>query len=365
MNILYVTTVSSTINGFLIPHINFLIDKGHRVDVACNIDHPIKKELLNSRVKVMQFPFQRNPLNRDNILAYKQLRNIVGNYDIVHTHTPVASTIVRLACRNESDIKVIYTAHGFHFYKGAPLKNWLVYYPIEKWLSRYTDTLITINKEDYDRAQRKFHAKKNVYIPGVGMNLDKFNNIEYDKKLKRIELGIPEKAFVLLSVGELNKNKNHTTILNAVAKLENPNIHYIICGQGPLHDALVEKSSKLGLTERVHVLGYRSDIAEICTASDVFLFPSLREGLGMAALEGMAMGLPIITSNIHGIVDYSIDGVTGYTCNPDDVECFSRAIERLIKDTNLLKKMSMYNIEAVRKYDINNILPQLKEIYSE
>ena len=275
MKILYITTISDTM-GFFPDHIKMLLGQGHTVDLACNIVNPVKQEIINMGCKIHQIPFQRFPLRKDNLSAYKMLKEIIidEGYDLVHTHTPIASAITRLACKNIKKIKVFYTAHGFHFYKGAPIKNWIIYYPIEKWLSKYTDTLITINKEDYQRAKSKFKAKRVEYIPGVGLDIDKFKNVVVDKVGKRQELSLPEDAFVILSVGELNKNKNHEVVIRAIAKIKNPDIHYLVCGKGNLDGHLRNLSKELGLEDQVHLLGFRKDIPEICKISDVFAFPS-------------------------------------------------------------------------------------------
>ena len=366
MKILYVTTISNTVNAFLIPHIKMLIDGGHQVDVAFNIEQEIKPEIFEMGCKVYELPLQRSPLSRDNFKAYRMLKNIINSeeYDLVHTHTPVASAIVRLACRKLNSVKVFYTAHGFHFFKGAPIRNWLVYYPIEKCLARYTDTLITINKEDYERAKSKFKAKRVEYIPGVGIDLEKFNAVEIDRALKRSQLGLPEDAFVVLSVGELNKNKNHEVVIRAIAKIDNPGIHYLVCGQGNLDGYLRNLSKELGIENQVHLLGFKNDIPEICKCSDLFAFPSYREGLGMAALEAMACGLPLITSNVHGIVDYSIDGITGFARNPKDLDGIISSIKVLIGSKQQIQQMGEYNLSEVNKYALENVLKKMGKIYN-
>ena len=365
MKILYVTTISNTVNAFLIPHIKMLIDEGHQVDVAFNIEQEVKPEIYEMRCKIHQLPLQRSLLKKDNFRAYKILKKIIisEGYDLVHTHTPIASAIVRLVCRSLNNVRVFYTAHGFHFFKGAPIVNWFIYYPVEKWLARYTDTLITINKEDYSRAKRKFKAKRVEYVPGVGIDLKKFNTVKVDRDLKRSQLGLPEDAFVVLSVGELNKNKNHEVIIRAIAKINNPDIHYVICGEGQLDEYLRNLSKELGIEKQVHLLGFRKDVAEIGKASDIFAFPSKREGLGLAAIEAMACGLPIITSNIHGIVDYSIDGITGYATTFDDLSGFANLILKLFEDEALRIEYGKHNLNSIVKYDVNNILLRLQEIY--
>jgi hypothetical protein len=208
MKILYVTTISNTVNAFLVPHIKMLIGMGHKVDVAFNVEQKVKPEIKEIGCVVHEVPFTRTPFSKDNIKAYRILKRIIitEKYGIVHTHTPIASAITRLACRNMRNVKVFYTAHGFHFYKGAPLINWLIYYPVERWLARYTDVLITINQEDYERAKNKFKARKVEFVLGVGVDVEKYSDFKINRALKRKEIGVPEESFVLLSVGAFTIN---------------------------------------------------------------------------------------------------------------------------------------------------------------
>jgi len=365
MKILYVTTISNTVNAFLIPHIKMLIDEGHQVDVVFNIEQEVKPEIFEMGCKVYELPLQRSPFSRDNFRAYKMWKNIIisGGYDLVHTHTPVASAIVRVACRNLNRVRVLYTAHGFHFYKGAPLINWLVYYPVEKWLARYTDTLITINKEDYEKAKSKFKAKRVEYIPGVGISIDKFNKVKIDRYLKRNNLGLPTDAFVVLSVGELNKNKNHEVIIRAISKVDNPHIHYVICGEGQLGGYLRNLSKELGIEKRVHLLGFRKDIPEICKTSDVFAFPSLREGLSVALMEAMANGLPIMCSDIRGNKDLIDDNKGGFLIDPTDVDEFAEKILLLNEEQNRKKNMGLYNANRIKEFELKNVLKETAKLY--
>lgn len=367
MKILYVTTISNTVNAFLIPHIKMLIEEGHQVDVAFNIEQEVNSEIYEMGCKIHQLPLLRSPLKKDNFRAYKMLKNIIisEGYDLVHTHTPVASAVVRLVCRNLNNVRVFYTAHGFHFFKGAPILNWLIYYPVEKWLARYTDTLITINKEDYDRAKNKFKVKRVEYIPGVGVNLEKFNTVEIDRNLKRSELDLPKDALIILSVGELNKNKNHEVVIRAIAKLDNLNIHYVICGRGPLESYIKKLSTELGIGENLHLLGYREDIPEICKTSDVFVFPSYREGLSVALMEAMANRLPVVCSNIRGNSDLIERGKGGYLINPRDIGGFANAINNLANEQELRKTMSLSNLEVIKKFDVKNVKKEMKKIYKD
>lgn len=359
LKILYVTTISNTMDFFL-AHIDMLLGQGHTVDLACNIVKPVNPYLIERGCRVFNLGFSRTPLRMKNYVAYKRLKKLIleENYDIVHTHTPVASAIVRLACKNLNDIKVLYTAHGFHFYKGAPIKNWLIYYPIEKWLSRYTDVLITINKEDYQRAKKFFEAGRVEYIPGVGIDVNKFANVTVGKTAKRNELDLPEDAFVVLSVGELNKNKNHEVIIKAIAKLNNPNIYYVICGQGSLEGYLKELANNIGIDDKVKLLGYRGDIPEILKVVDVFAFPSRREGLPVALMEAIASGLPCIASKIRGNIDLFEQWNQGLF-HPTNVDEIASCILKQLDDNCGGERMTG-NIEP---YRIKNVISVMENIY--
>lgn len=365
MKILYVSTLSDTTNAFLIPHIKLLLDEGHKVDVAFNITEPVRPEILSLGCRVHNIPFQRSPLSTDNAKAYKDLKRIIKEeqYDIVHTHTPVSSFITRMVCRKNSDIKVVYTAFGFHFFKGVAFRNWLLYYPLELVASKYTDLLITVNKEDYHRAKKRFHAKHIEYLPAPGMNLKKFQNVLVDRTEKLKSLGVTEDDFVVLSVGELNYNKNHSTVIKAIDKLKDPTIKYLICGEGNLEEELRELIKKLGLEEQVTLLGTRRDLPEVYKVCDIFVFPSRREGLGMVSLEAMSSGLPLVTSNVHGIVDYSVDGVTGFTCDPTDADCFAKSIKKLKDSEELRFKMGEHNKVSVDDFELDKVLREVKEVY--
>lgn len=361
--ILYVTTVVETINAFLIPHIEMLIEMGYEVDVATNVNVEIAEELKDLNVDVYNVSFNRNPGSLDNVKAYKELQEVIlaEEYSCVHTHTPIASAIARMVCRN-NDVKVIYTAHGFHFYEGAPLLNWLLYYPVEKYLSRHTDTLITINQEDYGRAKSYFQTDV-VYIPGIGLDTTEISTMEISKLKKRHDLKIPADSFLLLSVGELNKNKNHALVIRALAKLNDPNIHYAICGKGPLKEELQHLSRQLAIEQQVHFLGTRKDVPEILLTSDLFVFPSYREGLSVAMMEAMASGLPIVASNIRGNSDL-INEEGGYLIEPNDLSGFSEAILKMYQQPKETKiRMGNVNKNQVEKYDIDNVIKEMEELY--
>ena len=371
MIILYITTISLTMNTFFKPHIEMLFQEGHQVDIACNYrDLPLAPLYRELGCVFHQVDFSRSPLSFDNVKAYKQLKKIIvqGNYDLVHCHTPNASMITRLVCRKfrkKKGLKVFYTAHGFHFYEGAPKLNWMVYYPVEKFCSQFTDKLLTINQEDYNVAKNKFKAEDVYHIPGIGVDLTRYENVQVDKAAKRREIGVPEDAFLLLSVGEVNENKNHQVIVRALAKLNDSRIHYAIAGKGSQTDALLELAQNLGIADRVHLLGYRTDIPELNYSADVFCFPSHREGLGLAAIEAMACGLPIITSNVHGINDYSIDGVTGYKYSPNDVDGFAEGIQNCISGKLDLSVLKIENPKRAKQYELSRVRDMMRNIYSQ
>lgn len=367
--ILFISSVGDFYK-FILNNMKICLDLGMDVSYACNLNtragEELKKVCTDLGIYLYHVEFARSPYSKQNIKAYKQLKELIEkeNFDILDTHTPMASIIARWICKKRN-MKIMYTAHGFHFYNGAPLKNWLLYYPMEKYFSRYTDILLTINKEDYQRAKDKFKMKQVEYIPGVGIGTKKFSILNFDRDLYRKKLGLSASDVVIISVGEVNTNKNHEIIIGAIAKLDNCNIKYLIAGTGNKQMELREKVSLLKLDNQVCFLGYRSDVSELLNSCDIFAFPSIREGLGLAAIEAMAAGLPIITSDTRGINDYSIDGITGYKCKYDDVDSFSDKISKLAQDKDLRKKFGEYNKIAAQKYDIHNVEKKMIKIYKE
>lgn len=368
MNILYVTTIGGTMNFFK-SFIAKLIEDGHNVEIACNE----KASAVNEYFKelgcvVHQISCLRSPLKKGNLTAIKELKKIVSekHYDIVHCHTPIAAACTRIACRKarKNGTKVIYTAHGFHFYKGAPKKNWLIFYTIEKFCARYTDVLITINKEDYERAKKKFKAKSVEYVPGVGINVEKFSSVDIDKLEKRCEIGVPENCTLLLSVGELNKNKNQEIVIRALSEINDSSIHYVIAGAGGNEKYLRDLADGIGVGENVHLLGYRKDIPELCKAADIFVHPSFREGLPVAVMEAMASGLPVICSKIRGNVDL-IDKNGGMVCSPEDVLAWHEAISCLYKNPENCVNMGKKNNKKAEGLDVKAINETMLEIYAK
>lgn len=364
MKILYVTTIASTMSFFSDIFRN-LTEKGHSVELACNTNYRVTDEIIN-RYTTHNISFSRSPFSADNLKAYRQLKKLVRekHYDIIHCHTPNAAAITRLACKGirKNDTKVIYTAHGFHFYKGAPLKNWLVYYPVEWLCAHWTDVLITINKEDYALAKKKMKAKKIEYVPGVGIDLSKFSYGLFTKEQLtniRKEVGIPNEKTWLLSVGELNDNKNHETVLRAIADIKD--IYYTVAGRGRKLEELTALSTELGIADRVKFLGYRSDVSLLCEAADIFVMPSFREGLSVALMEAMASGMPCCVSRIRGNTDL-IDEKGGMLFDPHSVDECREAIRKLLASDK--KKCGEYNRNKIKHFDSSVVENAVSKVYA-
>lgn len=372
--ILFISNIAaSKVGTFSIASIMASKKLGLEFHMAANFKNsPIEQRKIDEKkygIKIHQIDFIRNPLRLGNVKAYRQLAKLVRmeQFDIIHCNTPIGGVIGRLIGKKYKIPMVIYQAHGFHFYQGAPLINWLIYYPIEKWLAHYTNILITINSEDFKRAN-KFCLKKTgevCYVPGVGVNINEFSATDSQNLKLREDLHIPKDAVVLISVGELNKNKNNITVISAVGMLKNPSIHYIICGEGSELSQLRDRAKKLQISQNVHFLGYRKDIKELYATSDIFVLPSVREGLSRSLMEAMACGLPCVASKVRGNVDLIEDGVGGYLCNPADTDGFTLAIKKLANDQSLRRHLGENNLEIIKKFDIGIVEKKMMQIYRE
>ena len=365
MRILYVTTVSGMMD-FFIDTISELMYKGHLVDLACNYsERPVNPILINMGCKVYSIDCSRNLSIKEAVRTTMQLRQIIlnGKYDVVHCHSPIASVCTRFAgrCINKRKTKIIYTAYGFHFYKGAPLKNWVLYYPLEKLCSRWTDVLITINTEDYELA-KKMWAKEIAYIPGVGINVNRYKNIDRNMSI-RDELDIPYDAILLLTVGDLNANKNQGLIIDSLAEIGDRNLYYILAGEGSMRKELQWKIEALGLQKQVKILGYRNDIERLYAATDIMIMPSHREGLSVSIMEAMACHIPVICSNIRGNRDLIIDKKGGILCDSHDKDDFKRSIQSLAYNKCLRLKMGRFNSHRIDSFSRENVIPKIEHYY--
>ena len=340
---LMLSSVASMIDQFNMENIKILKNLGYEVHVLANFSFgnttsdertkEFKEELENMGIKVYNVPIPRKiTAIKEMISSYKKIKKVCSenNYDILHCHSPIGGVLARFAFKDfrKKGGKLIYTAHGFHFFKGAPIKNWIIFYPIEKFCSRYTDCLITINKEDYKRA-KNFKAKEVKYVPGIGIDTKKIKDIKKNRKILN-EFNIKDEV-VLVSVGELSNRKNHKVILKALEKVKG-NFKYIICGQGAKKEELIKLSKELNFQEKVEFLGYRQDVKEILKASDIFCFPSKQEGLPVALMEAMASGLPVICSDIRGNKDLIEDKKGGYLLKFYDMDEYSIKIQELIEN---------------------------------
>lgn len=370
--VLFVATVVKThMMQFHIPYLKLFQEMGWETAVASRNDY---EDPADCRIPYCDayydIPFERMPWKPGNFRSYQMLKKIIdqGNYDIIHCHTPVGAMIARLAALSarKRGTKVIYTAHGFHFFKGAPLINWLLFYPAERLLAPVTDVLITINKEDYARAKRKLHARRIEYVPGVGIRTDKFRGLTLDRREKRAGLGYGEEDFLILTVAEMTPNKNHITILKALSLLKDAqefsHIHYLICGRGEMWASLEESAKKLGISGHVNFLGYRSDAPELYRSCDLFAFMTFREGLSVALMEAMSSGMPILCTRIRGNTDLIDDGISGIFCE-NSPEAVAENIRKLYRDPRRRAALGAAASEKALLFDEETVHRQVKEIY--
>ena len=375
MKRILITSTDVMMYLFLLPHVKYLVDNGYHVDVACSCAQEFKFEAYDEYLRnnlpagssFFHLSSERSPFSFANIKGFQELSEIIkeGDYDLVWTNEPVMGVITRLAASRyrKKGLKVMYLAHGYHFFKGAPLTYWL-YYPIEKYFARYCDMMVMINWDDFHLTQKKFRRPVK-HIDGIGLDIGKFKDVSVDYNSKRCELDVGIDDLLILSVGELRISKNHESMIRAIARVKDTKITYIICGVGERLGYLKKLSIKLKVDKTVRFLGLRYDIGEILKVSDIFAHPSRREGLGVASLEAMAAGLPLITSNTRGIKDYSVNGKTGYSIDTNDVDGYTLAIQKLASSPDLRNKMGIGNMKAVEKYSLHKSTSNLKEIVKE
>jgi glycosyltransferase involved in cell wall biosynthesis len=368
---LIVTAFARFVKAFLTNDILILQSKGYEVHCATNINHPgaecMPDYFNDMKVSFHQIDFSSNkPISKESLASIKQMGKLVKeqHFDVVHVHTPVSGAICRLACMNlrKKGLKVFYTAHGFYFHKESSKKTWILYHTIEDWLSRYSDAIITINHEDYENA-KKMHCGNVFYIPGVGVDTKKFQDALVDRDVYRERLGISKEDFLVLAVGELSSRKNHRIVIEALAECKIPNAVFMICGNAMTTTKIVDEIKNLAksLNVDLRLMGLRDDIPAICKCADVGVMPSTREGLGLSGIEMLASGLTIVASNVHGIVDYMMDGVNGYLADPYAHE-FAVKIAKL-KDTRDTLRVNCSN--SVLKFDKSCSYKAMEKIYTE
>ncbi|SFD17129.1 glycosyltransferase family 4 protein [Bacillus sp. UNCCL81] len=365
--VLFCATVDYHFTAFHMPYIKWFKDNGWEVHIAANGENNI-----HYVDKKFNLPIQRSPFNFKNIRALKDLKNIIdeNNYEIIHCHTPMGGILARLAARKsraKGTTKLIYTAHGFHFCKGAPILNWLLYYPIEKFMAPLSDCLITINKEDYELSNRSFNIKRIVHIHGVGIDTEDFKPIdELNKKVVRESFGYQPDDFLLFYAAEFNKNKNQQFLLNSLALMKDEllNVKLLLAGEGALLNECKQLANQLGISHMVEFLGFRKDIKEILPMCDVAVGSSLREGLPVNIMEAMSCGLPIIAVDNRGHRELVINNKNGWLVKSNDSTGFSSAIKDLAERKGLKERLGANSRKIImRKYSIDKVLLEKSEVY--
>jgi len=371
MKILFVTTISGTVNAFLIPHIKMLLAQGNEVGAAFNSMQDKNSELIQLGIKIHDVPFQRNPLHKDNLKARRKIKEIIlkEGYKLIHVHTPVASFVTRLACRRMSDVTMLYTAHGFHFYQGASRKNWLIFYTLEKMAARWTDGIITMNQEDFNAAAKlKLRRKNTVFnVHGVGLNLYKFTAQTSERKDKlRKQYHYSPQDFIIIYVGELSYRKHQDLLIETIHKLKGKiaRVKLLLVGDGELSQPFKELAQKLSLENEIEFLGYRKDVDRLMAISDLAVSTSRQEGLPVNVMEAMATALPVVVTDCRGNRDLVSNGVNGLVIGINDAEQCANAIEKLYHNKELRNKFSAKNRELIREYSLENVLNEMDLIYS-
>lgn len=374
MKILFVATVRSHIGQFHMPFISELKRRGFTVDAAYKDNSADKPGLdLSGIDNVYEVPFSRSPYSFSNVKAYFALKKIIknGGYDAVHCHTPMGAVVTRLAAKGmrKNGLKVIYTAHGFHFYKGASKKNWLLFYPVEKYLSKFTDALITINNEDYECAENGgFKAKKIYKIHGVGVDINKFSPLDNNiKQSLRNSFGFSDDDFLIIYPADFCYRKNQVMLLKAFAELQKkyPQAKLLLCGQDTASDEIKDLAKSFGVNGGVSYLGYRRDINNLVGMSDVSVSSSRQEGLPVNIIEAMAMGNAVIATNVRGNNDLVTDGENGFLVDSDNSHQMAKKLSEFIENKNLKEKFGKNSLKNVEKYSVENVNKELLSIYKE
>ncbi|MCR9039573.1 glycosyltransferase family 4 protein [Bacillus sp. L381] len=365
--VLFCATVDYHFKAFHLPYFQWFQDMGWEVHVAAGGD--MNLPFVNEKFSV---PIRRSPFHPENLSVYRQLKRLIqdNGYDMIHCHTPVGGVLARLAARQarQKGTKVLYTAHGFHFCEGAPLKNWLLYYPIEKFLSSYTDCLITINEEDYERAKQMkktdCDAKK---IHGIGVDTDRFRPVSRaESERLREKHGFTAGEFILVYPAELNGNKNQGILIEAAALLKNsiPELKLVFAGEGAMEESYRKKAESLGVSDIVRFYGFCRDIHELIQLADLSVASSIREGLGMNVLEGMAAEKPAVAADNRGHREIIEDGVNGFLVPAGDSAAFADRIEKLYRSPGLRKAMGQKGRRTAECFSETRTVKEMAHIYA-
>jgi glycosyltransferase EpsD len=364
-SILFCATVDYHFKAFHLPYLKWFKEQGWEVHVAASGE--IELPYVDRKFTI---PIKRSPFSLGNMAAYQELKDIIDGhqYKIIHCHTPMGGVLARLAARGarKNGTKVIYTAHGFHFCKSAPIQNWMLYYPIEKLLSRYTDCLITINKEDYTLAKNRFNIHSIEHVHGVGVNTETFQPIsEKNKAERKKSFGYQPDDFLLFYAAEFNENKNQQMLIKALAhiKQEVPHAKLLLAGEGTLQKTCKELAKTLEVEHMVHFLGFRKDIPELLPMCDVAVASSLREGLPVNIMEAMACGLPVVASVNRGHRELIEENRNGYLIRPNDYMDFSNKLKDIWRSREMYQQLKQESRTMVENFSLDQITKELSEIY--
>ena len=362
--------------SFLLNDMDTLIKMGYQVSYAANADKldwdDTKEKLQQKGVEFLQVDFDsKNPFSSQNIKAYKQIVSILknGKYDLIHCHTPIVGLLVRMAAKKyrRKGATVIYTTHGLAFTSNSSFKSKLIYKNMEHFGARLCDAIVTINREDYQNCL-KMHCRKVYYIHGVGVDTSKYEEVDIDRSAYRNSIGISDNDIMVLSVGELSDRKNHQIIIEALSRIADKGKYvYVICGNGingGTGEMLRELAEKKSV--RLILLGFRHDIPEITVCSDIGAIPSVREGLGLAGIQSLAAGVPVVGTDVQGIRDYIRDGENGFLCSAFDADGFAEAIGKISSLTaDHINKMKESCHSVAREFDVDISKKEMENIYEE
>lgn len=372
--ILFISNIADKVGSFSVASIKAAQELGYEYYYAANWSgakkEQVEKDQKEFNVHIVHLDLSRNPCSLKNVNAYKQLVELIKKekIDYIHCNTPTGGVLGRLAGNKCGVKKIIYQAHGFHFYKGAPKVNWLLYYPVEKWLAHKTDALITINQEDYELASRKFHLRANgkvYYVPGVGIDLTQYTSLKEKKAKLRKEIGLEETDIVCIAMGDLIARKNYGIAIETISRLqpEFPTLHFVICGKGPELENLKSLAAENKVLNKIHFLGFRTDIKDLLQAADIFFFTSLQEGLPRSTMEAMASGLPVACSRIRGNTDLVDEENGGVLFNPQDIDDVEKKLYQLL--TSDYASKGKYNLDHIREFSLDMATESVRKIYEK
>ncbi|MEY2858018.1 MAG: hypothetical protein RLZZ74_2330 [Cyanobacteriota bacterium] len=367
--LLVVTTVPITIRSFLLPFVKHFRSLGWQVDgMAQGIS--ADQDCVATCDRIYDIQWSRNVFDPRNLLAgVSRVKEVVAeaNYDLVHVHTPIAAFVTRYALKDLKKTKVIYTAHGFHFYRGGSAVKNAIFLGLEKLAGQWTDYLVTINQEDEAAAKKHnfLPAERVYYTRGIGVDTEYYASVKVnpaDLAQVRQELSLSDNDTLLLAIAEFTPRKRHRDLLNALVKVANPQVHLALAGEGPIKIELKALTKELGIEKQVHFLGYRKDIPTLIQAADAVLLVSQQEGLPRSIMEAMCLNTPVIGSNIRGTQDLLENGC-GLLVELGDTDALAKAMTQVVEDPDSLAAMAAKAQVKMASYDLKQIIQQYSDIY--